>query len=60
MLDQIRSHITKKNEKLFYIFVFLVIVFGISIIHYISLEKDTVLSLEQNDVSSTYYAKYHN
>ena len=59
MLDQIRRHIAKKNEKLFYIFVFLVIVFGISIIHYISLEKDTVLALKQNDVSSTYYAKYH-
>lgn len=42
MLDQIRRHIAKKNEKLFYIFVFLVIVFGISIINYISLEKDTV------------------
>ena len=59
MLGQIRRLIAKKNEKLFYIFVLFIVTFGISIVHYMSLEKDAVLSLKQDDVSSTYYAKYH-
>ena len=59
MLGQIRRHIAKKNEKLFYIFVLFIVAFGISIVHYMFLEKDAVLSLKQDDVSSTYYAKYH-
>ena len=59
MLGQIRRLIAKKNEKLFYIFVLFIVAFGISIVHYMSLEKDAVLSLKQDDVSSTYYAKYH-
>lgn len=59
MLGQIRRHIAKKNEKLFYIFVLFIVAFGISIVHYMFLEKGAVLSLKQDDVSSTYYAKYH-
>ena len=45
MLGQIRRHIAKKNEKLFYIFVLFIVAFGISIVHYMFLEKDAVLSL---------------
>ena len=44
MLGQIRRHIAKKNEKLFYIFVLFIVAFGISIVHYMFLEKDAVLS----------------
>ena len=59
MLGQIRRHIAKKNEKLFYIFVLFIVAFGISIVHYMFLEKDAVLSLKQDVVSSTYYDKDH-
>ena len=37
MLGQIRRHIAKKNEKLFYIFVLFIVAFGISIVHYMFL-----------------------
>mgnify|MGYP003102641930 CR=1 FL=1 len=41
MLGQIRRHIAKKNEKLFYIFVLFIVAFGISIVHYMFLEKES-------------------
>ena len=56
MLGQIRRHIAKKNEKLFYIFVLFIVAFGISIVHYMFLEKDAEII---QDVLGSYEINNH-
>nr|WP_317999718.1 hypothetical protein [uncultured Faecalibacillus sp.] len=59
MLEQIRSYINKKNYKIVYVFVFIIIfIVVINIVHDASLKKNAILSLKQDNLSSTNCVSY--